>query len=84
MDPKYPYPDLQNLAVGLYLNQLNPVYPVHRIHFNNLHSTSRKLSSFNSYRVFSLKNLNAFITIQISATFPILLIWLHEGIIQIQ
>jgi len=84
MDPEYPYPDLQNLAVGLYLNQLNPVYPVHRINFTNLQYTSRKLSSFNLYRVFSLQNLNAFITIQMSTTFPILLIWLHEGNIQMQ
>jgi hypothetical protein len=85
MDPECPYPDSQYLAVGLYLYQLNPVYPVHRIHVNSLHSTNRELSSFNSYRfVFSLQNLNAFITIQMSATFPTLLIWLYEGITQIQ
>jgi hypothetical protein len=40
-DPEYPYSDSQNLAVRLYPNQLNPIYPVHRIHFNNLYSTSR-------------------------------------------
>ena len=84
MDPEYPHPDSKNLAVGFYLNQLNPVYPDHRINFNNLHSTSKELSSFNSHRVFSLQNLIAFITIQMSATFPTLLIWLYEGIIQIQ
>jgi hypothetical protein len=26
MDPEYPYPYSQNLAIGLYLNQLNPVH----------------------------------------------------------
>ena len=30
MDPEYPYPDSQILAVGLYLNQLNPLLSLHR------------------------------------------------------
>jgi hypothetical protein len=70
MDPEYPYPDSQNLAVGLYLNQLNQVYPVQRNHFNNFHSKNREFSYFNPHRVFSLQNLNAFITIQNECHIP--------------